>query len=258
MHSCIYEGWVRHRRYRPRRHEFRYSMFMMYLDLDELPHLFDDHPLWSAHGRAVARFRRRDHHGDADIALDEATRRLVEQRCGKRPTGPIRLLTHVAYFGYRFNPVSYYYCFDGEDRRVETIVAEVNNTPWGQQHCYVLTESMNEGSAEKHRYRFSKEFHVSPFMDMKQAYDWRLSSPGPHLSVHTENHERGERLFDATLSLRRREITRRSLTQVLVRYPLMTARVIAAIHWQAFRLWLKRTPVFVHPDHRGAELEQSA
>ena len=141
MRSCIYRGHVRHRRFTPVEHAFRYPLFMMYLDLDELPHVLDVHPLWSARRPAPAWFRRRDYHGDAAVPLDEAVRATVAEQTGSRPRGPIRLLTHLRYFGYCFNPVSFYYCFDEEDRRVETIVAEVNNTPWGERHCYVLPMS---------------------------------------------------------------------------------------------------------------------
>jgi DUF1365 family protein len=225
-------------------------MFMMYLDLAELPQVFDLHPFWTVEGRGLANFRRRDHHGDTCESLEESTRRLVEARSGVRPRGPIRLLTHLSYFGYCFNPVSLYYCFDEQGDGLEAIVAEVNNTPWGEQHCYVLAHGANDPTRNHHRWRFPKAFHVSPFMDMNQCYDWRLTSPADRLVVHTINIEHGREVFDATMVLERREITRAALSSVLWRYPGMTARVIGAIYWQAFRLWWKGTPSFVHPDKR--------
>ena len=230
--SCIYTGHLRHRRFDPVENVFDYRLFMMYLDLDELPTLFEGHWLWSTNRPALARFRRDDYLGSPDMPLDEAVRSLVAERTAEKPRGPIRLLTHLRYFGYCFNPVSFYYCFDAEDEYVETIVAEINNTPWGERHSYVLAESMNTATLGKKRYRFDKEFHVSPFMDMDMQYDWRFVEPGRELVVHMENVLKGSSFFDATLTLKRREITSASLAKVLAFYPLMTLKVIAAIHWQ--------------------------
>jgi DUF1365 family protein len=247
MHSQIYKGWVEHTRVAPRRHRFRYRLFMMFLDLAELPGLFDRTPFWSARRPALARFRRSDYLGPADIPLDEAVRRLVNERTGARPDGPIRMLTHMRYFGYCMNPVTFYYCFDRSGVDLETIVAEITNTPWGERHQYVLPVS--DGGKRLKRFAFDKDFHVSPFLPMDMQYRWSFSEPGERLFVHMQNSRGGERVFDATLNLRRAPITRGALLKLLGVYPLMTLKVIAGIHWQAFRLWWKRTPVHDHPSH---------
>ncbi|MCA9295145.1 MAG: DUF1365 domain-containing protein, partial [Phycisphaerales bacterium] len=164
MKSCMYEGWVRHRRRSTPEHAFRYRMFMMWLDLGELDDVFRGRWLWSTRRPALAWFRRADYLGDPARPLDEAVRDLVQDRTGRRPVGPIRLLTHLRYFGYIMNPVSFYYCWSEDESRVETIVADVTNTPWNERHAYVLDGGMNSGDLQHQRFRFNKEFHVSPFM----------------------------------------------------------------------------------------------
>ena len=136
--SCLYEGSVRHRRHGTPRDELHYRMFMVYLDLDELPECFDGRLLWSARRPALAWFRRADHLGDPRTPLAEAVRELVAERTGTRPEGPIRLLTHLRYFGHCFNPVSFYYCYDATGEQLSAVVAHVTNTPWGERHSYVL------------------------------------------------------------------------------------------------------------------------
>lgn len=246
MHSAIYTGWVRHRRFAPRAHSFRYRLFMMYLDLAELDRVFQGRWLWSSRHPALAWLRRADYLGDPRVPLDQAVRDRVEQQTGARPQGPIRMLTHLRYFGYCFNPVTFYYCFDPDGSRVEATVAEVTNTPWSERHAYVLRDdSSAPGRAQ--RFRFAKRFHVSPFMEMSLDYDWRFSAPADTLAVHMINRKDGLDVFDATMSLERRDLSGPALAAVLTRFPLMTAKVSAAIYWQALRLWWKRAPFHPHP-----------
>ncbi|HIV71839.1 MAG TPA: DUF1365 domain-containing protein [Candidatus Aquabacterium excrementipullorum] len=251
LYSAVYEGTVRHRRHAPRAHAFGYRMAQLYLDLDELGQVFDGRWLWSVGRRNLAEFRRGDYLGPPQQALADAVRDRVAQATGHRPAGPIRLLTHLRYAGYVFNPVSFYFCFAPDGHTLQAIVAEITNTPWKERHSYVLPVESAEHHGRALHWRFAKDFHVSPFMAMQCDYDWRFTPPGDDLRVHMAVLHGGEPEFDATLHLQRHALDAASLRRVLWRYPLMTAQVIGAIHWQALRLWLKRTPVHDHPRTAG-------
>jgi len=255
MHSCIYEGRVKHSRTEPAVHQFSYRLFMMYLDLDELPALFGKRWFWSASRPALARFRRSDHLGAEGQPLADEVRALVEQETGMRPGGPVRLLTNLSYFGYCFNPVSFYYCFAEDGETVEFIVAEVNNTPWGERDTYVMDCRSRDMTSASWRFQPTKKMHVSPFMPMDLEYKWVLSAPTDRLSVFMANSRNGKRFFGATMNLNRTPISGASLGKVLFRFPFMTARIMLAIYWQALRLWLKRVPLYKHP---GKETEVAA
>jgi len=227
---------------------------------------------------AVARFERRDHllfpddvavptiaderpsrgrcpvrADDSLPPLDLSVRQLVTSVTGSPINGPIRLLTQLRMWGYLMNPVSFYYCFDEAGKQADVIVAEVNNTPWGERHCYVL----DRRTQSEHRLRFAhaKQFHVSPFMNLDMEYRWALTSPTETLTVHIENWRADDRLFDCTLHLKRREISGTELARILVRHPFMTGKVTAAIYWQALKLWWKRCPFVPHPNSVAARVD---
>jgi uncharacterized protein len=247
--SAVYEGWVRHRRFEPVQHSFRYRFFLMYLDLAELPGVLDPYPLWSARRPAPARFQRDDYMGDPARPLGECARDAVEAQTGARPAGPVRLLTGLRYLGHCFNPVSFYYCFDSAGERVEAVVADVQNIPWGERRAYVLARGEREGPVLSDE--LDKALHVSPLMGMEQTYAFRATEPGPRLSVQIESRPRsgtGGKSFDATLSLRRRELSRPLLAGLLARYPAMSLQVVAKIYAQSLRLKLKGARYFPHPE----------
>jgi len=250
VNSCLYEGSVCHRRMGEVEHEFRYPLFMAYLDLCELPACFDGTWFWSARRPALAWWRRSDYLGDPDVPLDQAVRELVRERTGMQVDGPIRLLTHLRYFGKSFNPVSFYYCFSNDCKQVSAVVADVTNTPWGERHSYVMgvVDPTDHGTVKLMRARFDKQLHVSPLMGMDHTYDWRLTEPAEQLLVHIDSSgPDGKSVFDATLSLKRRELTPSAMRVALLRYPFLTARILARIYTHALRLKLRGAHYFPHP-----------
>jgi DUF1365 family protein len=262
--SAVYEGTIRHRRFEPVDHAFRYRLFLMYLDLGELPGVLDPFPLFSARRAAPARFRRGDFMGDPAQPLDECARAAVAAATSTRPDGPVRLLTGLRYFGHSFNPVSFYYCFAADGEQVEAVVADVQNIPWGERHPYVLARGGQRGTVLSEE--LEKSFHVSPLMGMDQTYSFRASEPGESLAVHIESrpHETAEmrrmdvfsrsrqagKTFDATLNLRRRELSRGTLAGLLARYPAMSLQTVAKIYAQSLRLKLKGAKYHPHPEGR--------
>ena len=239
--SALYEGTIRHRRFSVRSNEFTHRIGLAYLDLDELPALLGGRLVRTRPG--LVRFRRADYLGDRDVPLADAVRAVVRERQGSAPDGPVRVLTHLRTFGHCFNPVSFYYLFD-RDERLQAIVAEVTNTPWGERHAYVLPRA---GDGPVLGGGFDKAMHVSPFMGMDQRYEWRAPAPGSTLSVHIESAERGERAFDATLALDRVPLTRRTLARATARHPAATLRMLALIYGHAVALKLRGVPLHPHP-----------
>lgn len=232
----------------------------MYLDLDELPSLFDDCAAWSYNTPNLAYFKRADYFGNANKPLKDEILAKVAQEINKKTAGKVCLLTNMRYFGYCFNPVSFYYCYGADNQTLEAIVTHITNTPWGKDYAYVH-DCVNENSSLNLGFNFKKAFHVSPFMPMDIEYIWQFSRPGKHLSVYMQNRQDnkdatakipaekmpGKKMFDATLTLQRLELNPETLNSVLLKYPFMTLKVIGAIYWQALQLWLKRIPFYPNP-----------
>jgi DUF1365 family protein len=239
--SCLYQGTIRHRRRAPQT-EFSHRLTLVYVDLEELPGLLGGRLLRSRPG--LLRFRRRDYLGDPQAPLADEVRDRVQELSGTRPGGPIRLLTQLRSWGLCFNPVSFYYCLDSGGAHVETVLAEVTNTPWGERHSYLLHAADDGGVLHG---RFAKQLHVSPFMGMDHTYEARATEPDRSLSVHIESLREGTAVFDATLAMQRVALTRRSAARLTVRYPAATARVLALIYGHAIGLKLAGARVHPHP-----------
>lgn len=253
-HSAIYRGTVRHRRYGAQPNDFTYDVFMVYLDLQELDGVFQQSRWWSMERFNLAQYRRKDYFdGNTDMPLYDAVADMVEQHSGQRPQGPIRMLTNLRYFGFIINPITCYYCFDESGDQLRTVVAEVTNTPWRQRCHYVLNVEDHAGNkGSKHRFRFAKAMHVSPFQPMPLEYHWVGKIPAEELLLHIDVKKDQQCLLDATLSMQRQTLSAQTMNKVIWRYPWMTLKVFFAIYWQALKLAIKRAPFYSNPGHTTA------
>ena len=241
--SAIYIGTIRHRRFYPVTHAFRYRIAMLMLDLDFLDTELKIPPVTSTDKPAIGWFRRKDYAGDESENLKSHVLDQVEIKTGFRPDGKVLLLTHLRYWGFVMNPISIFYCYNRSSELVATVL-QVTNTPWREKVLYVLPSTF---TGKNFQTRFPKQMHVSPFNPMEMLYHCRLQKPGKTLFFHLENHQSSKKITDATMVFERREMTRKRLIRLVLSQPAMTLRVGFGIYWQALRLWIKGAPVFDHP-----------
>lgn len=247
--SAIYTGKIHHRRFVAGEHRFTYPMAMLYLDLAELPTLFDKIPFWSSRRFNLGRFCESDYLADEPgQTLMARVNHTLLRTTGKIAAGPVRLLTHPRYLGFAINPISCFYCFAKDGKTLQYLIAEVTNTPWRERIAYVLPVDPDKNL---HTSRFAKQMHVSPFNPMEMDYVARFNTAGNKLYLHLENRiatDHDETVVnDATLTLQRKPLTRANLLQLLWQFPLMTLQVAIGIYWQALQLWLRGAKFHQHP-----------
>lgn len=246
LKSCLYQGLVEHRRLSPAKNEFTYGALYYFLDLDEVSSIFNIPFFMSYNFPGLLSFWRKDYFGEAKKSLKESIHEFVFTKTGKRLEGPVRLLTNISYFGFCFNPASFYYCFAKDGVTLETIVLEVTNTPWNERHQYVMEYT----GAGKKVFNLDKEFHVSPFMPMTIDYTWVFNDPKESAYILMQNRNSGQKelIFDATLELKRIPLTRWTMFTSFVKFPLITFKTAVAIYWQALILYFfKKVPFYDHP-----------
>jgi DUF1365 family protein len=253
LESALYQGFVRHRRFVPKKHEFRYPLFMAFIKLSELPVLADRLSLFGTGPWHWARFRRADYLGEPDTPLAESVKQQVAASTGvqrRELDGEVYFYGHLRYLGFYFSPLNLY--FVEQRGKMRYMLAEVSNTPWNERHYYAVDLDKMEPHA--------KQFHVSPFNPMNQTYGWKVRPPGAafeksmvHLEVTPK--DAGIPVFDATMVLKRRPLNQTNLLRVLALTPAQTLRMVMGIYWQALRLYLKGNPLYRHPAKGNTELK---
>ena len=249
MRTAFYIGTLAHARMKPKHHRFSYSVFMPFVDVEHVEKITKDLPFWSVGRWGLARFVRTDFIGDEKVSIAAAVKQRIYEVTGHHFEGQVFLLANWRYFGIQNNPIACYFCKSHLTHELEYIVAEVTNTPWGERHSYVLPVDATTGL---HQIEFDKKLHVSPFHSMDQRYRWFSTTPDDSLDIKLTNLEDGERVFHASLTLKRLPLNKVSALTLLARFPLETAKVAAAIYWQALVLFLRRVPLYSHPKNDSA------
>ncbi len=237
IQSAIYQGKVFHQRFRPTRHAFEYSMFLFWLNLDEIEHIADSVKHFSTSRLSLVQFRRSDYLGDQKVPLSDAVLAKMSSLNGTPLDGEIFLLGQLRTLGIYFSPVNFYF-LRNRNGQFSHMLAEVSNTPWHETHCYLVNLEKQDNS--------KKAFHVSPFNPMKMDYKWRVSIPDERLSIAIDCHQDAKD-FSAGLVLHRKPLTTKTLRKNLLAIPSMSVKTLVGIYCQALKLWLKGTPIYSHP-----------
>ena len=234
METCIYKGIVTHRRFKPKRHFFSYKTFSIFFDLDELKDLQNKISIFSFNKFNIFSFYNKDH-GDRDGGnlRDWVTKNLKKYNINFKVT-KIKLLCFPRIFGYVFNPLSIFYCYN-ENNELRAILYEVKNT-FNEQHTYIFPVQKNEKIITQ---TCNKKFYVSPFMDMSSEYFFKILNPGNKLSIIIDQRDQEGKLLYASQDGIRSELSSKNLIFSYLKHPLMTFKIIAAIHFEALRLWIK-------------------
>jgi DUF1365 family protein len=239
--SALFLGRVRHRRMGVPEHEFDYPVWYALVDLDELQELDRGLRFFSHNRFNLTGFDDRDHMGPESKSVREKLEIWLRKRGVDYVLGRVQLLTHLRILGHVFNPVSFFFIRDAEER-LRHAVAEVNNT-FGETYCYLL-----DADGPHVRHEEDKLFHVSPFQPVEGRYRFRITEPGKRMTAHIDVLRDGSRVFDTTLSVQRRKLDSSSLLKTVARHPHLGLWTLTLIHYQAARLWFKKAPFFSKPE----------
>lgn len=246
--SRIYEGRVFHHRLRPRKHRLAYRVFSFFLDLEELPELNSKLKLFSFNRFNLFSFREKDYGPGTDTPLIDYVRTTLHEADVKDADGPVRLLCYPRLFGYAFNPLSVYYCYSKQEQ-LRAVIYEVSNT-FGERHSYLIP--LGDDKQGKSYHACDKVFYVSPFMEMEARYHFRITHPDDSITVFIDQHDGQGSMLKASFSGRVQTLSDYDLIRILFKYPLMSVKVIAGIHWEAWKLWRKGIKIVdrpLPPDH---------
>ena len=234
FNSCIYSGFITHRRFKPKRHFFTYKTFSLLIDLNEIENLGKKIKFFSYNRFNILSFYDSDHGPRDGSSLVNWVKNTISEAKIDFKIGTIKLLCYPRFFGYVFNPLSIFYCYD-ENSKLKAILYEVKNT-YNEQHTYVFSAS---SSSNLILHKCYKKFYVSPFMEMETFYNFRLLNPGKILNVFIKQADSKGTLLTACQVGKKIDMTSKNLFFQFLTHPLMSFKVILAIHFEAFRLWIK-------------------
>ena len=247
MNSCLYRAQVMHHRLEPRKHRFHYNVFMFYLDLDEIDLLAKKLLPVSRNRFNVFNFRDKDHlqlpkeNPNKTKNIRQHISDYLKQNGVELKQPKIMLMTNLCTFGYQFNPVSFYYCYDGNE--LQCSVVEISNTFHEMKLFFIGKENLQEN---KFHFNTTKYFYVSPFIEHDANFDFNLEEPGEKLNIRIDDYKNDRRFFTSTLTGTKKEMTNVRLLWYALRFPLITLQVIGLIHWNAFKLWMKKITILMN------------
>lgn len=250
----LYQGWVQHTRSQPKEHKFRYQYFQIWLDVEQPHHVDRISRFWSTKAFNFVRFQRKKYQPN-NHSIHTSVCNIIKEKTGHEFNGKVYLLGNLTHWGYCYNPVTFYFCYN-QDQHLEYILSEIHNTPWGERFTYLhdIARQENRSSHPSNQldgnllFKFDKQFHVSPFMPMGLEYQWNFKITDGKILISMNLLQNSKSIFNATMNLNEQPLTRKKANQIALYYPLTCLKVLVAIYWQALRLWLKRIPFFTHPN----------
>lgn len=247
LKSGIYKGWVGHRRFSPKKHSFKYQMFLLAIDLDELAQLSALGPWFKSNKFALLSFKSSDYLSHQAQLSKVDVWDKIESLGAKQAPHRVMFIGQLRCFGLYFSPINLYYCFDENDDLL-SLLAEVSNTPWNERHYYLIPVNQQDEKNNPQKLISEKAFHVSPFMDLNMQYQWLIKKPDEQLKLRIENTHltSGEKLFDANLTMTRMDFTNQNLRRCITSIPMMTLKTLWGIYWQAMKLFIKGVPYVAH------------
>ena len=268
MNSCLYRANVMHHRFEPKQHRFHYNVFMFYIDLNEIDLLSKKFFLISRNRFNIFNFRDKDHlqlpreNPDKTKSVKEHIKDYLKQNGVELKNEKIFLLTNLCTFGYQFNPVSFYFTLPspalGEglglpagQAGVRSCVVEIGNTYLEMKPFFLGKENFD---GKKFHLNTTKYFYVSPFTDMDTNFDFNIEVPDEKMNIKIDDYKKGRRFFISSLTGERKEMTNARLFWYAIRFPFITLQIISLIHWNAFKLWLKKIPY--HKKNSNIDLQR--